>query len=121
MDTYFVEKMSGGYVTRKGCWTMKEGRREAHRRTCTMKACDQSCGCLDQERTVHPFDGSGYTRVHHSSDGWIEMKDVPTYDATILHHNRKDGGGYWGYSASTVTSWDDRVATGRRRAWKPAD
>ena len=98
MDTYFVERMDEGYAKNKGCWTMKTARREAHPRTCRMTACDQSYGCLDQGRTVHPFDGSGYTRVHrHPSGGWIEMKEVPTYDAMILHNRKNGGGGCWDY------------------------
>jgi len=96
MDTYFVEKGGENYAKRRDYSTMKVARTEARPRTCKMTPCDQSCGCLVQGRIFHPFDDSGYTRVphHHSSD---EMVDVLIYDATILHHTRKNGGGgYWG-------------------------
>jgi len=97
MDTYFVEKLDESYVNAKsngGCW--EDGRREAPPNSSMMAACDWRSGYLDQGRRVHLFDGCDYTRLHHSSDGWIEMREVPRYGATSLHI-RKNGGGYSDY------------------------
>ena len=87
MNTYFVAKVD---AKSNGCCWEEARSREAHPKTCTMTARGWRSGYLDQGHTGHPYDDSGYTRVHHPSDGWTE---VPRYDA-MSHHIRKNGDGY---------------------------